>query len=204
MIRQGDEAPDFTLPAVMDTRTVSLADELRVGAVLLALLRGLHCPFCRRQIAQLSLLHTALAEHGTRIVVVINTTPDRAYLYFRRRPMHLTLLADADAHTHQRFGLPCVALDEAFAAARINPTGELAAPLHPMEANTILNAKDAFRLTAVDEEILRVHGTQLGGHFLIGRDRVVRWASIEAERGVRTVAMFPTADEILSAVTALK
>jgi peroxiredoxin len=202
MIRQGDAAPDFTLPAVMDTRKVSLADELRAGAVLLGLFRGLHCPFCRRQIAQLSLLHAPLAERGTRIVVVVNTTPERAYLYFRQRALRVTLLADADARTHRRFGLPCVGVDDAFAAARINPTGELAAPMHPMEANTILNARDGFRMTSVDEEILRVHGTQLGGHFLIGPGRIVRWASIEGERGIGTVATFPTPHDILSAVAA--
>jgi hypothetical protein len=99
--------------------------------------------------------------------------------------------------------VPRVVPDETFAAARINPTGELPEPLHPMEANTVLNAKDGFTLTAVDEAIFAAHGAQLAGHFLIDRDGVVRWTSIEAEQGVGDVARFPSATELLAAARSL-
>jgi hypothetical protein len=69
-----------------------------------------------------------------------------------------------------------------------------------MEANAVLNAKDGFVLTPVDEEVFAAHGTQLGGHFLIDVDGIVRWTSIEAQDGVHTVAMFPGPAEILAAV----
>jgi peroxiredoxin len=204
MVRAGDVAPDFALPSVSDPGTVSLRDCLRDSAVLLALFRGLHCPFCRRQIAQLSTLQKPLARLRVAIVVVVNTERERARLYFRHQPARVTLHADADAHTHRLFGLPSVVPDEAFAAARVNPTGELAAPLHPMEANTVLNAKDDFVMTQVDEEVYRVHGRQLAGHFLVGRDRIVRWASVEADRGVQTIVTFPTAAEIIATALACK
>jgi peroxiredoxin len=199
MIRPGDVAPDFTLPAVGDQGMVSLFDCLRDSAVLLGLFRGLHCPFCRRQIAQLSTLQEPLARLGVSIVVVVNTPRDRARLYFGHRPARVTLLADADAHAHRLFGLPSVVLDEAFAGTRVNPTGELAFPMHPMEANTILNAKDGFVMTTVDEDVFSSHGRQLAGHFLIGRDRIVRWASVEGDRGVHTIATFPSKTEIIAA-----
>ena len=44
----GDPAPDFTLPAVNREGSVCLAGYRGKGAVLVALFRGLHCPFCRR------------------------------------------------------------------------------------------------------------------------------------------------------------
>jgi hypothetical protein len=93
--------------------------------------------------------------------------------------------------------------DDAFAAVRVNPTGELAVPMHPMEANAVLNAKDGFVMTSVDEEVFAVYGKQPAGHFLIGRDGMVRWSNLEPEQGVHTVATFPTPAEIVTAVRAL-
>lgn len=201
--RPGDTAPDFSLPAVNQPGTVSLADFRNKTGVLLGLFRGLHCPFCRRQIFHLSGIQETLGGLGIATVAVVNTPRERAELYFRYHPTRLVLLADPDARTHQAFGVPCVVPDETFAAARINPTGELPEPMHPMEANTMLNAKDGFTLTAVDEAIFAAHGTQLAGHFLIDRDGIVRWTSIEAEQGVGDLARFPSATELLAAARSL-
>jgi peroxiredoxin len=201
--RPGDKAPDFTLPAVNQPGSVALADYRDKSAVLLGLFRGLHCPFCRRQIFQLSGIQETLSGLGIVTVAVVNTPRERAELYFRYHPTRLVLLADADARTHQAFGVPSVVPDESFAAARINPTGELPAPMHPMEANVVLNAKDAFEMTKVDEEIFAAHGTQLGGHFLIDRHGIVRWTNIEAEHGVSDLARFPSPPEILTAARTL-
>ena len=82
---------------------------------------------------------------------------------------------------------------------RINPTGELPSPLHPMEANVALNAKDGVVLTKVDEDVFAAHGAQLGGHFLIDRDGIVRWTHIEAQQGVHELTKFPSPTEIVSA-----
>jgi peroxiredoxin len=199
-VRPGEAAPDLTLPAVTQPCEVSLADYRGTHAVLLGFFRGLHCPFCRRQILQLSALHDTLAGLGIATLVVVNTPRERAALYFRYHPTPVMLLADPDARTHGLFGVPALVPDQAFAAVRSNPTGELPREMHPMEANAVLNAKDGFVLTQVDEEVFAAHGTQLGGHFLIGVDGIVRWTSIEAQDGVHTVAMFPSPAEILAAV----
>ena len=98
--------------------------------------------------------------------------------------------------------MPSVVPDESFAAVRVNPTGELPAPLHPMEANAVLNDRDGFVLTKVDEEVFSAHGTQLGGHFLIDRDGIVRWSTVEAEAGIAGLARFPSPAEILAAARA--
>jgi peroxiredoxin len=202
-IRTGDTAPDFTLPAVNKPGSVSLRDFRNKSAVLLGLYRGLHCPFCRRQIVQLSAVQKALSDLGVTTVAVVNTRPERAEVYFRYHPTPVTLLADPDARTHRAFGVPCGVLDETFAAARIDPTSELPAPLPPLDANAALNAKDGFTPTTVDDEIFAAHGTQLAGHFLIDRDGTVRWTSIEAERGVTDLGRFPTAGDLLAASRAL-
>ena len=203
-LRPGDAAPEFTLPAVTGDGNVSLAQYRGKSAVLLGLFRGLHCPFCRRQIFQLSGMHDTLAGMDVTAVAVVNTPRQRAELYFRYHPVRLVLLADPDARTHQAFGVPSVVPDESFAAVRINPTGELPGPMHPMEANSALNARDGFVLTQVDEEVFNAHGTQLGGHFLIDRDGIVRWAAIEAQHGIADLARFPTPGEILTAARSLE
>ena len=203
-VRPGESAPDFTLPAVMQPSEVSLENYRGKSAVLLAFFRGLHCPFCRRQIFQLSGIQDTLERMGVATLAVVNTPRERAALYFRYHPTRALLLADPDARTHRLFGIPSVVLDEAFAAVRNNPTGELPGPMNPLEANAVLNAKDGFVLTPVDEAVLAAHGAQLVGHFLIGADGVVRWTSIEARAGVHTVAMFPSPAEILSAARSLE
>lgn len=182
---------------------VSLAEHRGKSAVLLAFFRGLHCPFCRRQIFQLSGIHDTLAGLGITTLAVVNTRRERAALYFRSHPMRVTLLADPDARTHQLFGVPSVVVDERFAAVRVNPTGELRGPVHPMEANALLNTKDGFVMTQVDEEVFAAHGTQLGGHFLIDRGGIVRWSNLECEEGVHTVTSFPSPAEILTVARSL-
>lgn len=203
-LRPGDLAPEFTLPAVAGDGNVSLAQYRGKSAVLLGLFRGLHCPFCRRQIFQLSGMHDTLAGMDITTVAVVNTPRERAQLYFRYHPVRIVLLADPEARTHQAFGVPAIVPDESFAAARINPTGELPAPMQPMEANTALNARDGFVLTKVDEEVFSTHGGQLGGHFLIDRDGIVRWTAIEGQHGMADLARFPSPGEILTAAGSLK
>jgi hypothetical protein len=67
----------------------------------------------------------------------------------------------------------------------------------------VLNVKDGFVPTAVDEEVFAAHGRQLAGHFLIDRAGIVRWVSLEAERGVHAIVTFPTPEEIVAVVRML-
>lgn len=202
-IRPGDVAPEFTLATVLDGTAVSLAKYREKTAVLLGLFRGLHCPFCRRQIFHLSGIQSSLTAMGVTTLIVVNTQRERAALYFRYQPAAGVLLVDPEASVHRLFGVPEVIPDEAFMRARINPTGELPHPMHPMEANVALNAKDGFEISLVDTEIFDAHGRQLVGHFLIDRHGVVRWTSIEAEDGVDTVGIFPSVSQILAAARTL-
>ena len=63
-VAPGDHAPDFTLPAVDGKAPVSLADYRGRSPVFLALLIGLWCPFCRRQIAQIGANEAKLKPLG--------------------------------------------------------------------------------------------------------------------------------------------
>jgi peroxiredoxin len=217
-LQPGDPAPAFALPAANLEGTVSLAS-LRGRPFLIGLFRGLHCPFCRRQVVQLACVQPALRAAGVETLAVINTPVERARMYFGHRPTPVTLLCDPDCHTHLAFGVPHIeflpdgsserpewphrASMAQFEAARVNPTGELAEPMQPMASNPVLNAKDGFELDEVDNAIFANHGTQFVGHFLVDAAGIVRWVHIEARDGPNSLCIFPTAAQIIAAAGSL-
>jgi peroxiredoxin len=216
LIQPGESAPGFRLAAINREGMVSL-DDCRGRLLLLGLFRGLHCPFCRRQIAQLSAAQDKMKAAGVETLVVVNTPLERARLYFNYRPTRVVLAADPDATTHQAYGAPAFDFIEDEAASRwparvtmrefqsvvINPTGEMPSPRNGFEANAVLNDMDGFRLTEADEKIVATHGTQLAAHFLIDRQGIVRWSHVEAGKGIADIGKFPTDTEILTAVYGL-
>ena len=218
-LQPGDPAPAFALPAANREGAVSLAD-LRGRAFLIGFFRGLHCPFCRRQVVELAHAQPALRASGIETLAVINTPLERARLYFRHRPTPVALLCDPDCRTHRAFGVPHIeflpegsgerpewphrASMAQFEAARVNPTGELPEPLQPMASNPVLNAKDGFELNDTDQAIFAEHGTQLGGHFLVDAQGIVRWSQIEALDGPNSLCLFPTAAQIIAAAGSLR
>lgn len=166
---------------------------------------------------QLGTTQEKLKRVGVEVLAVVNTPVERARQYFSYRPTRVLLAADPGAAAHRAFGVPAVEVveDEAavqwpwrstiprFEASLINPTGELPSPRNAFEANTVLNEKDGFKLTEVDEQIVAAHATQLAGHFLVDRLGVVRWANVEAGAHPTDLGKFPTDEEILAAAEAL-
>lgn len=217
-LRPGDPAPHVTLPAVNREGQVSLDDYRGRSPVLIAMFRGLHCPFCRRQLVQLGTTQDKLKAVGVETVAVVNTPLERARLYYKYRPARVLLAADPEAATHRAFRVPAGVLveDESEAswargtvtmgqmqAALINPTGELPTPQNPFEAMATLNQRDGFEPTEVDHQIAAAHGMQLGGHFLIDREGIIRWGQIEASEQIGDLSKFPGDEEILRAARGL-
>ncbi len=217
LLGPGDPAPGFTLPAVNGQAEVRLSDYHNRAPLLLGLFRGLHCPFCRRRLAQLAETQEKLKEIGVETLAVVNTPLERARLYFAHRPSRVLLAADPTASTHRSFGLPAFDFVEDAAASQyplrvtmqqfeanlIDPTGELGVPRNGFEANEVLNQKDGFEPTDVDRAIMAAHGTQLTGHFLIDRQGVIRWVHAEAVARMADIGRFPSDNEILEAARRL-
>jgi peroxiredoxin len=217
-LQPGEPAPAFALPAANLEGVVSL-DGLRGRPFLIGFYRGLHCPFCRRQVLQLAGVQAELHALGVETLAVINTPVERASLYFRHRPTPVTLLCDPECLTHRAFGVPYLEFQPEggserpewpyrasmaeFGAARINPAGALPEPMQPMEANAALNARDGFELDETDKAIFESHGTQLVGHFLVDRAGIVRWVQIEARDGPNSLCIFPDAAHFIAAAGSL-
>jgi len=203
-IRPGEPAPDFALPAVDGTATVSLADYRGKTPLFLALFVGLWCPFCRRAIAQTATAEQSLKAAGIETVAVVATQPENARLYFRYRPTRLRLAADPELTTHRAYGLPkpipTPAMMKAFETTRIDPYGIFPEPLPILEAATALKKLDGYTDNETDQAEMERQWPQLKGQFLIDRASVVRWVNIECEKdGFAGVGKFPSAGEVLAA-----
>jgi len=219
-LQPGDSAPDFELPAVNREGVVSLADLRAKGAVLVAMFRGLHCPFCRRQITRLSATREFLAREGVETVAIVNTPPQRARQYFQYRPTSLVLAADPDLRTHHAFGLwetavlpddtdpnqvhwPATTTMARFLEVTTTASGELPEAMNMFAAMEALNAKDGFALTEVDRRVAEAHGMQEAGHFLIDPSGTILWSFAEAADRPEEVCLFPGDDEIIAAARAV-
>lgn len=202
-VQAGEQAPDFTLPAVDRDVAVSLADYRGQTPVLLALMRGLYCPFCRREIARLGLTRKKLQPLGVEALGIVATPPERARLYYRFRPMGLPLAADPDLTTHRTYGVPnrpmASEVMQMIATRYVGLARELKIPAVDMEEiDAALGREDGFEPVDTDQQDMQRHGAQLAGEFLIDRGGIVRWAYIERfEEG------FPSEEEILAAARAL-
>ncbi len=206
-VAPGEPAPDFTLPAVDRPETVSLADFRGRSPVFLALFIGLWCPFCRRSIAQMGKTEGKLKTLGVETLAVVATPPENARLYFKFRPTRMRLAADPELATHRAYRLPKPVPTPEFMNAlettRINPTGELPAPLPIPEAAMAVGKLDGYTDNQTDQGDMERQWPQLKGQFLIDRDGIVRWANIECAEGVTGVGRFPSEEEIVAAVRAL-
>ena len=207
-IEPGEAAPDFTLPAVDRNETVSLADYRGRSPVFLALLVGLWCPFCRRQIAQLGATEGKLKALGVESLAVVATPPENARLYFKFRPTRMRLASDPELSTHRAYGVPKPSvtpeLMEALASTRINPHGDFPEALPISDAAAATARLDGYAGTKTDQADMDRQWPQLKGQFLIDREGIVRWANIEcAKEGLAGIGKDPAEDTILGAARAL-
>jgi peroxiredoxin len=206
-VAPGEAAPDFSLPAVDGSTNVTLADYRGKSPVFLALMLGLWCPFCRRQIARLGTTEAKLKSEGVETVCVVATAPENARLYFKFRPSKLRLGADPDLTTHRAFRVPKpVAGPEMFKAMEsilINPTGELPKPLPVMQAAEAVGKLDGHMNSPADQADMERQFAQLKARFLIDRDGIVRWADIECANGLGDFGKIPSDEEILAPARAL-
>jgi len=207
-VSPGEPAPDFELPAVDGSGTVSLADYRGKAPLFLSLFVGLWCPFCRRAIAQIGTTEPALKASGVETLGVVATPPENARLYFKFRPTRYRLAADPELTTHRAFGVPrpdpTPELMKAAETTLINPDGIFPEPLPVTEAGAAAAKLDGYAGTDTDHTDMERQWPQLKGQFLIDRDGIVRWANIEgANEGLAGVGKFPSNDEILAAAQAL-
>ena len=202
-VSPGEPAPEFALPIVDGSGTVSLAD-YQGTPLFLALFVGLWCPFCRRAIAKVGSTEQALKSLGVETLGVVATPIENARLYFKFRPTRVRLAADPELSTHKAYGIPrptpTPELMRALESTRINPDGLFAEPLPIMKAAAEAGKLDGYAGNETDQNDMERQWPQLKGQFLIDAKGIVRWANIEcATEGLAGVGKFPSGDEVLTA-----
>lgn len=197
-LQPGDQAPNIVLDAISRDGTIALDDFRGRNPLLIGLFRGLHCPFCRRHIAAMTQLNTALHEKGVECLAVVNTPVERARLYFRYHPApDLLAASDPERASHRAFGLREVGMDTIM-AIRIHLPGELPEPMGVMAYSEFLNKKEGYEITESDHQMMASDQGQLVGQFLIDREGVVRWSFTEVLKGGVNTFRAPNPEELMS------
>jgi len=187
-----------------------MADYLGRSPVLLALFRGLYCPYCRWHISRLHLTAPKLKEAGVETVAVIAAAPDRARMFYRLRPLSMAVAADPDLVTHHAYGVPRMASSPEMRTLIRDKAAELLAerqapPASGDEALDGLDRLDGYARTEDDRAEGRRHGIQFTAQFLVDRDGIVRWTNIECAReGLAGFEKFPAQADLLTATRALR
>jgi peroxiredoxin len=214
-LKPGESAPEFTLPRADQEGTVSL-DDFRGRPLLLTLMRGVQCPFCRRNVALLGRIAPALRQVGVETLAIVGTTAERARLYFRYRPASIALAADPELAIHRHYGIPCYPvtpeLRDQYRATRVDPFHELPAPLPLLdhdgrEVHDVFDRLDGFVPTEVDQRDRTRQfreSMQLCGLYMLDSRGIVRWAHVEgASGGLATAGMFPNEATLVSVARSL-
>jgi peroxiredoxin len=194
----GDRAPDFDLPAADGEGRVALAEHLRNGPVLLTMLRGLYCSFCRRHISQLRPTCVEARSAGLSLLGIVVASPERARQYFGHFPPCFPMAAAPDRATHRAYGLPQVDRTPAFRqeterrAAEI--LRELAVEAPVGQATAVFATADGFEMTPEDQAEWQ-RPLQSVAYFLIGRDGLIRWTRVEPR-----IVPLPKLEELLSMI----
>jgi peroxiredoxin len=205
----GERAPDFALPRVNQDGTVSLADYRGKTPVLLAMMRGLYCAFCRRHIAQLATTRRKLGPLGVDVLAIVAMSTERLRLYYRYRPVSVPVAADPELLTHRAYGVPQPPITpeilQEVTSKYLGLARELQIPTTDVVAiRNALCERDGFVPVEAEMKERRDwsdrHGGQLVGQFLVDRDGIVRWANIEgAKEGLAGLEKFPTDEEFVAA-----
>ena len=81
---------------------------------------------------------------------------------------------------------------------------KLSVPVQSGQAYATIDGLDGFEKVETDDTDMQRHQAQLTAQFLLDRDGVVRWASIEcASDGLAGLERFPTDEELMAAARAL-
>ena len=198
LLGPGDRAPDFDLPAADRDGRLSLAEYRRRGPVLLLLLRGLYCPFCRRHISQLKSSCDILQGAGIPMLGVVIASPERSRMYFRfgNSPC-FPIAAAPDRSIHRAYGLTAVVRTPEMRAAALQRASEALKELNIESGGNVFDAfmgHDGFELTAEDDAEYQ-RALQSVGYYLIDRDGVIRWASVG-----KLLSTLPEPDTLLALV----
>src|SRR5258706_16027534 len=106
----GRAAPEFKLASAQGG-DVGPQDFRGKSRVVLWFSKGLFCPFCRRNMAQLGLRYAEIQALDAEVLQVTHNTLDEARGYLKHYPMKFPYLCDADRAAHERYGVEMIGMN---------------------------------------------------------------------------------------------
>lgn len=91
--KKGEVIPNFNLPNSKGT-TISLADVLEKGKVVISFYRGGWCPYCNLELKALNNILPQLKELGTNLVAITPETPDNSLSTSEKNNLEFNILTD--------------------------------------------------------------------------------------------------------------
>ena len=181
----GRTAPEFKLAAAHGG-DIGPQDFRGSKHVVLWFSKGLFCPFCRRNMAQLALRYPELQALDAEILQVTHNTVDEARGYLKHYPMRFPYLCDAERTAHDRYGVELLQLrlGEFFAS------GAAAVTDFVTKGETTPSPMAYFRRYGRKDAAQAV--------FILDRDGIVR-----GEHRLGPSAPLPSASELISALQKL-
>jgi peroxiredoxin len=157
----GDVAPDFSLDDAVGNPVV-LTDLLASGPVVVTFYRGEWCPYCNLQLRALQQALADIVATGATLVAISPQAPDHGLTMTEKHELAFPVLSDLDQSVSESYKV------------RFEVTGEL----EDLQVNVFHN--DPAEQNADRRRSLPVPST-----FVIDRDRIVRFASVDADWRVR-------------------
>jgi len=100
----GRAAPEFRLASAQGGE-IGPQDFRGAKRIVLWFSKGLFCPFCRRNMAQLGLRYPEIQAMQAEVLQVTHNTLEEARGYLKHYPMKFPYLCDAERIAHDKYGV---------------------------------------------------------------------------------------------------
>jgi len=92
-LKEGDMAPGFILPNAKG-ESISLAEALKIGPVVLTFYRGAWCPYCNLQLNQFQQILPQIHNLGASFIAISPQTPDNSLSMKEKSNLQFEVLSD--------------------------------------------------------------------------------------------------------------
>lgn len=103
-LKAGDQAPEFSLPDATG-RSVSLAETLRHGPVIVSFYRGGWCPYCNLELRAYQRILPEIRNLGGQLLAISPQSPDQSLSTQEKNALAFPVLSDVQNEAARSFGI---------------------------------------------------------------------------------------------------
>ena len=161
-IKVDEKAPNFELPNAQG-KSISLANALEKGPVVITFYRGSWCPYCNLQLRALQAKLSEIHALGATLIAISPEVPDGSLTENEISKMEFTVLSDQDAKVASQYGVAWEVPE--FLTEHMRVDREL----------------DLIKINNGNGNILPIPAT-----FVLGKDGIVKWSYVNVDYRTRS------------------